>query len=228
MNPQVFEEKRKIQPLDHMVCRIPGYVLTYTEGILPYLEPAFCTCVPRERLPALRSGRPRPTIHGVAFLITRDQFEHVLLTEGGFGYQYYEGDSFWALGHYGVEDVECVEIDGNGNGNDDAVDDEPTEQGRRHRQGRTVRAKTLVGLLGARQRYDCNASKRYYNLVKEGAKSSGLPKFYRDYLRDEHPAYADPTCESSSEPSATATATARWGVAIAKTLYIVIYIPCVR
>jgi len=234
MNPQVFEEKRKIKPLDHMVCYVPGYVLTYTEGILPYLEPAFCTCVPRERLPALESGRPRPTIHGVAFRITRDQYEHVLLTEGGFGYQDYDAHPFWTINHYGVLDVDCIEIDPVSDGDDD----EDITNNNNKRQLRTVRAKTLVGLLGARQRYDCNASKRYYNLVTEGAKSSGLPRFYLDYLRDEHPPYADPTHDSAADTDAvndadavgvakTSKGSAGWGVPIAKILYIVVYIPCI-
>ena len=47
LNPEVFENRRKIKCRDHRVCYAPGYVLTYAEGILPYIEPAFCTCVKR-------------------------------------------------------------------------------------------------------------------------------------------------------------------------------------
>ena len=117
LNPEVFENRRKIKCRDHRVCYAPGYVLTYAEGILPYIEPAFCTCVKRELLPPLASLsssplvagdrdddniRHRPDIHGVAFLITRRQYEHVLMTEGGFGWQEYRYHPIWNTGQYGA------------------------------------------------------------------------------------------------------------------------------
>mmetsp|Transcript_12784 Transcript_12784/g.14361 ORF Transcript_12784/g.14361 Transcript_12784/m.14361 type:complete len:176 (+) Transcript_12784:173-700(+) len=53
MNPAVFEQKRHITPLATRICSVPDYVLTYGEGALPYMESAFCTCIPRAQFNAL-------------------------------------------------------------------------------------------------------------------------------------------------------------------------------
>jgi len=190
MNPAVFEMRRKIKCRDHRVCKVPGYVLTYAEGVLPYIEPAFCTCIKRSDLPSNdRDGRP--DIHGVAFLITKLQYEQMLLTEGGWGYQEYRTHPIWSIGHYGEEEIRCVEILPEGGSNVSTTNHKqqpppPTTT--------SFQAFTLVGLLGVHQRYDCNASKRYYDLVNSGAKSSGLPTSYREYLTDRHPAYEPRQC----------------------------------
>lgn len=175
MNPAVFEKKRKIKCQDHKVCKVPGYVLTYTEGVLPFVEPAYCTCVERSKI-----GDDRPDIHGVAFLITRRQYEHMLLTEGGWGFQEYRKHPIWSIGHYGEEEVECIEIQPEGCNNE--VSTKP------------FKALTLVGLLGILPRYDANASKRYCDLVDVGAESSGLPASYREYLKEKHPPFEPTNC----------------------------------
>jgi len=175
MNPAVFEKKRKIKCRDHKVCKVPGYVLTYTQGVMPFVEPAYCTCVERSKI-----GDDRPDIHGVAFLITRKQYEHMLLTEGGWGYQEYRRHPIWSIGHYGEEEVECVEIKPEGCTNEISP--------------KAFKALTLVGLLGVLNRYDANASKRYCDLVNVGAESSGLPTSYREYLKEQHPPFEPPNC----------------------------------
>lgn len=175
MNPAVFEKKRKIKCRDHKVCKVPGYVLTYTQGIMPFIEPAYCTCVERSKI-----GDDRPDIHGVAFLITRNQYEHMLLTEGGWGYQEYRRHPIWSVGHYGEEVVECVEIQPEGCNNEIST--------------KPFKALTLVGLLGVTNRYDANASKRYCDLVNVGAESSGLPISYREYLKKNHPPFEPTKC----------------------------------
>lgn len=250
MNPEVFETVRKIKCLDHRVCYVPGYVLTFTEGILPYWEPAFCTCVKRGEIPPLRSRnrnqssdadascsvpreRERPDIHGVAFLITRDQFEHLLVTEGGMGFQEYRKDPFWSVGGYGVEEVGCIEIDPVfGDENDDGgrtsegtSDSQPCDTHRNEPtagsfEKKAFSALTLVGLMGSRQRYDCNASRRYCNLVRVGARSSGLPVFYREYLEREHPAYYC-ALDDPELPELRSR-----GIVLAKILFVALSIPC--
>eukprot|EP00532_Pseudo-nitzschia_australis_P006894 CAMPEP_0168181196 /NCGR_PEP_ID=MMETSP0139_2-20121125/11056_1 /TAXON_ID=44445 /ORGANISM="Pseudo-nitzschia australis, Strain 10249 10 AB" /LENGTH=449 /DNA_ID=CAMNT_0008101693 /DNA_START=305 /DNA_END=1654 /DNA_ORIENTATION=- len=308
MNPAVFEKVRGIKCREHRICRVPGYVLTYGEGIFPYLEPAFCTCVKRGEIEggvgvggsssgsgSSGSGSTnastnttttcRPDIHGVAFLITRRQYEHVLLTEGGWGYQEYNNDPFWTIGNYGVQEIDCVEIgaeisngtctsgttnsassstvddandanananananvDKNKNGSINEIKTEDEQQQQQQQQQETVdthnsnnrtatttttandnsskqsssfRALTLVGLMGSRRRYDCNASQRYCNLVWVGAKSSGLPGFYRAYLREFHPPYCNSSGGSNNDYRAT------WGVAVAKCLFLVLGVPC--
>lgn len=198
LNPVIFEEKRKIKCRDYRVCKAPGYVLTYTESILPFIEPAFCTCVKRCDLPWKdqyqdsdssnnnEASSSRPDIHGVAFLITRQQYEHMLLTEGGWGYQEYR-HSCWDIGHYGEEEIECVEIE---------TDHLCCEgiSALTPRPNRHFRALTLTGLFGDRQLADANASKRYVDIVNKGAESSGLPASYREYLRTKHPAYEPTNC----------------------------------
>jgi len=198
MNTEIFEKKRKIKCHDHKVCKVPGYVLTFAEGIIPYVEPSFCTCLKRSDLSV---DDDRPDIHGVAFLITKQQYEHMLLTEGGWGYQEYRNHPFWSIGHYGEEEIECVEIKPEGTGSNKKESDL-----------KIFKALTLVGLFGVHQRYDCNASKRYYDLVKVGAESSGLPTSYREYLKEKHPAF---------EPISNC----RW-TNLAKWICIVIAFPC--
>lgn len=180
MNPAVFEEKRKIKSRDFKICKVPGYVLTYTHGLVPFVEPAYCTCVERNKI-----QDDRPDIHGVAFLITRAQYEHMLLTEGGWGYQEYRKDFWWSIGHYGEEEVECHEILPEGS------NDENTSP---QTLCKPFKALTLVGLLGVRQKYDANSSKRYHDLVNVGAEASGLPKSYREYLKEKHPPFEPTNC----------------------------------
>lgn len=188
MNPEVFEKKRKIKCRDHKLCKVPGYVLTYTESCLPYLEPAFCTCVPRSFLQD--DDDNRPDIHGVAFLITKQQYEHMLLTEGGWGYQEYRYHPLYSIGHYGEEEIECVEIEPESTTGEEKKETSTSEQIPK----KTFKALTLVGMLGNNRRYDAHASKRYYDLVNAGAESSGLPRSYREYLKEKHPAFEPTGC----------------------------------
>lgn len=215
LNPEVFEKKRKIKCVDYRVCKAPGYVLTYSESMLPYCEPGFCTCVKRSDLPCHQSNI-RPDIHGVAFLITRQQYEHMLLTEGGWGYQEYRSCPFWGIGHYGEEEIECVEIEPERccDGNNDSTEKQPPASTTTSSKTppRRFKALTLTGLFGIHQRYDANCSKRYYDIVQAGAASSGLPASYRDYLRERHPAY---------EPSGC------WCSTLAASLYLVFAFPCI-
>eukprot|EP00535_Pseudo-nitzschia_heimii_P008631 CAMPEP_0197178368 /NCGR_PEP_ID=MMETSP1423-20130617/3664_1 /TAXON_ID=476441 /ORGANISM="Pseudo-nitzschia heimii, Strain UNC1101" /LENGTH=389 /DNA_ID=CAMNT_0042628085 /DNA_START=189 /DNA_END=1358 /DNA_ORIENTATION=- len=216
MNPEVFEKKRGIRCLDHRVCTAPGYVLSYSESLLPWCEPAFCTCLRRsDDLPCCRD---KPDIHGVAFLITWEQYEHVLLTEGGWGYQEHRYDPLWSVGCYGEEEIECVEIEP-----ETTTESEKTEASEavtatssadagRLRPLRRFKAMTLTGLLSDLQLHDANCSKRYYDIVNEGAKSSGLPASYRDYLRERHPAYEMSPC---------------WRAKLAMILYCTVAFPCV-
>jgi hypothetical protein len=200
MNPEVFEKKRGIKCRDFKVCKVPGYVLTYAEAILPYIEPAFCTCLKRSALPDSCSDKnTRPDIHGVAFLINKRQYEHMLLTEGGWGYQEYRTDPFWNIGHYGEEEIECVPIQPECSNNNcsSSITNTNTAAFQETATPTSFKALTLVGLFGVRQHYEGNASKRYCDLVNIGAESSGLPTAYREYLKERHPAFEPPHCRRS-------------------------------
>jgi len=211
MNPDVFEKKRKIKCVDYRVCKAPGYVLTYTESMLPYSEPSFCTCVKRSELPSC-DPNIRPDIHGVAFLITRQQYEHMLLTEGGWGYQEYRSCPLRNIGLYGEDEIWCEEIEPErcGDGENDTVKQPP--ESTTTMPLRRFKALTLTGLFGVHRRYDANCSKRYYDIVNAGAASSGLPTSYRDYLREQHPAY---------EPSDS------WRATLARHMYMFFAGPCI-
>ena len=358
MNPVVFEKVRGIKCIEHRICYAPGYVLTYGEGVVPYIEPAFCTCVKREEIEIIEieieieegsdsngssngsktntntdttntdttntdttntdttntnttntnttTKNRRPDIHGVAFLITRQQYEHMLLTEGGWGYQEYKNDPFWGIGHYGVQEIDCIEIascsssksrsrssssstgsaeisscaeiNSTANGTNSSTNDgnatvdenkntSTNEQQQQHQEtvdthnnNRTTatadcntaatnktttttnsnlqqqhndkhsfKALTLVGLMGSRKRYDCNASQRYCDLVWVGAESSGLPGLYRKYLRDFHPPYSISSGNNNNDndnDNDNDSYRSTWGVVVAKYLFLVFIIPC--
>jgi len=215
MNPKVFEERRKVKPRDFCLCRVPGYVLTFAEAMFPYAEPAFCTCVKREEMPYQDDGRP--DIHGVAFLITKREYEvNVLATEGGWGWQEYRNHPLWSVGSYGLAEVDCVEV--HPSKESSSSSDQKQQQGEELATvaagciPRKFKALTLVGLFGPRQRFDCNASQRYYDIVIDGARTSGLPQSYQEYLRTKHPPFVMPNT---------------WGAAICRQLYFwACFFPC--
>lgn len=216
MNPAVFEERRKIKCLDHKVCKVPGYVLTYVPGMFPYSEPAFCSCLKRSILPC---EDDRPDVHGVAFLITQKQYEHMLLTEGGWGYQEYRNHPIWNIGHYGEEEIECVEVppekvseDSDSKSICSENENETLQELPSPSPPKSFKAMTLVGFFGVRQRYDCHSSKRYYDIVNAGAKASGLPASYRKYLKDRHPPFERSNC---------------WGAWLGMRIYLLIAFPCI-
>jgi len=279
MNPSVFEQKRHITPLATRICYVPDYVLTYGEGALPYLESAFCTCIPRSQFNDLEEEskakakvkaakverdrdrdnsyhhhpeaeqhqeqeqrRRRPDIHGVAFLITQQQYERVLLTEGGWGWQAYRHHPVWNIGHYGVAEVECMEIASaitaststastststTNSTSTDSTSINTNTVSSNHRQ--KFKAYTLVGLLGSdgtKQRYDCNASQRYYNIVIEGAKSSGLPHLYQDYLKECHPPY-NHSLQPQPNQNNRNTNTTFFALFVARNIMLVFYFPSI-
>ena len=242
MNPNVFEKKRNITPKQTRVCYVPDYVLTFGEGALPYVEPAFCTCIRRTELTKLQllatataadttdadntadnstiskvlavSGRRRrPDIHGVAFLITKREYEHVLMTEGGWGWQEYRNNKLWNVGHYGSEEVNCIEI----NNEQTATTTITSGNNGNDSTGRKFKAYTLTGIMGdVRQRYDCNASKRYYDIVIDGAKTSGLPISYQNYLKTDHPPFELLTHHKSLS-----------SIKLARSICCILSIPCI-
>ncbi|OEU11977.1 hypothetical protein FRACYDRAFT_245101 [Fragilariopsis cylindrus CCMP1102] len=249
MNPNVFEKKRNITPKQTRVCYVPDYVLTFGEGALPYVEPAFCTCIRRTELTKLqlldatvtaadttaadntadkstiskvsavddnrrrrRHSRRRPDIHGVAFLITKREYEHVLMTEGGWGWQEYRNNKLWNVGHYGSEEVNCIEII-----NNEQTATTTITSGNGNGSGKTFKAYTLTGIMGdVRQRFDCNASKRYYDIVIDGAKTSGLPISYQNYLKTNHPPF-----------ELLANLTSTIGIKLARYICCILSIPCI-
>ena len=168
MSKSVFERRRGIRPRNSKRAVIRDWVIHYAYDSLPYMEPSFATCSPRADIPA-RHRDSRPDVHGVAFLITKTELERVLATEGGWGWNDDE-----STGGYLLVDAVAVPYE----------KDDKTQQ--------PFQVKTLGS--GASQRlrgekcWQNLPSKRYRDLVAQGAIESGLNERYVNFLTQQ-PAY---------------------------------------
>ena len=159
MKSEVFCQRRGIVAQETVRCRIPGYVLSYALDGLPYLEPAFATCVKREHS---IEADARPDVQGVAFRITESELRRVLATEGGCGWN--DG----SVGGYRLSNVPAVDFDGN------ALD-----------VWTLTSLRSDIRRPGAAR--NC-PSQRYKGLVVDGAKEVGLDAEYIAWL-EQQPAY---------------------------------------
>ncbi|KAI0176000.1 hypothetical protein GGR52DRAFT_340157 [Hypoxylon sp. FL1284] len=80
MSSAKFTGDRGIVPLESARVRVPGWVLTMEIPGLPYSEPSFSSIAPRS---SIEEKDVTPDIVGLAYLITQDQYRHVLASEGG-------------------------------------------------------------------------------------------------------------------------------------------------
>ncbi|KAI0886470.1 uncharacterized protein GGS22DRAFT_113994 [Annulohypoxylon maeteangense] len=83
MSSAKFTGGRGIVPLDTVRVRIPGWILAMEIPGLPYSEPSFSSIVPRTCIEAVVEKCATPDLVGLAYLITQDQYRHVLASEGG-------------------------------------------------------------------------------------------------------------------------------------------------
>ncbi|KAI0508615.1 hypothetical protein F5B22DRAFT_638650 [Xylaria bambusicola] len=81
MSSAKFTGDRGIIPLKVARVRIPGWILAMEIPGMPYSEPSFSSIAPR----AYGDGEEKgfPDVVGVAYLITRAQYKHVIASEGG-------------------------------------------------------------------------------------------------------------------------------------------------
>ncbi|KAL2869633.1 gamma-glutamyl cyclotransferase gliK [Aspergillus lucknowensis] len=77
---------RGIMPLKMQAVIVPDYMLCFDIFGIPYAEPAFASIAPL--LNNEVSGKsPIPPVHGVAYLLTADDYRRLVVTEGaGVGY----------------------------------------------------------------------------------------------------------------------------------------------
>ena len=68
--------RRKQQPLKTVQATAPGYILSFDLPGIPYQEPAFSSI--RGRI-----HETDPDVIGIAYLLTREEYERLLLSEGG-------------------------------------------------------------------------------------------------------------------------------------------------
>ena len=153
MKSEVFCQRRGIVAQATVRCKVPGYVLSYAYDGIPFVEPAFATCVKREHA---THQTERPDVHGVAFRISEAEFRRVLATEGGEGY--HDG----SVRGYRVSTVRAIDYDG---------------------AELEVRTLTSLpgdsrGIQSAR---NC-PSQRYQGLVVSGAREVGLDTEYVAWL----------------------------------------------
>jgi len=165
MNLPFLAERRHIVPAHCLRVRVPDHCITFNYTGFPYLEPGFATVIPREWLAADLS-QLTPDIEGAALLLTHDQFAHIVGTEGGGGQA--------GVG-YEVVEVTAILLD------DEILPSDMTE--------RTVVCKTLMtarSRLYALDQYRVWPSKRYHDIVLQGAELQRLTPAYLTFLR-QHP-----------------------------------------
>ncbi|THC96839.1 hypothetical protein EYZ11_003663 [Aspergillus tanneri] len=74
---------RGIEVLDVKTVRVPGYILTFDVFGLPYSEPAMAS-ISRYAVDTNGDAAPDPpTVHGVAYLLSRADLLRLIGTEGG-------------------------------------------------------------------------------------------------------------------------------------------------
>ncbi|RIA80874.1 hypothetical protein C1645_744940 [Glomus cerebriforme] len=129
MCKKTFEGMRKIKPIKSVACEVPNYFLSFNIFGRPYSEPAFasiyphsypkssityeyaknvhehcCPGLPFKFDPEEPEKSLPPILNGVLYLISKEDYQRILMTEGGWGYDDLE---------YGYKaiDVECITYD---------------------------------------------------------------------------------------------------------------------
>lgn len=77
---------RGINPIATKISKVPGYILTFDVFGLPYSEPAMASISKLAADPgqtAATSASMPPTVHGVSYLLTLDDFRRLVGSEGG-------------------------------------------------------------------------------------------------------------------------------------------------
>jgi hypothetical protein len=71
--------RRKVYPVESHPAILEGYYLNFDTIFLPYLEPCFASIGPTPILPL------QPVVNGVLHLITTEEMQKIIETEGGGG-----------------------------------------------------------------------------------------------------------------------------------------------
>lgn len=120
MNFHTFQEMRKIKPIRTAVAHVPTAWTSWDIIALPYIEPTFCSILPYDKTLHDRLGDEYkryvwnrccpgvpyggdfpPRMWGVCYLLTEDQWQAVVISEGGWGYKDLE------MGYDTIE-IECI------------------------------------------------------------------------------------------------------------------------
>jgi len=186
LSAETFKGKRGIRPLSAVNVVVPELVMTFDLAGLPYIEPCFAntkyrnidTPSPSEKStllsdqpPEYHKNRWRKGLVGVVYEVTREDYAHIIATEGG-------GASYQDVL------VDCYEL----SPKEDIVPEHPTSE--------SFKAHTLYSPVfppgkkppkegGRFSRPDpdyAQASARYLKLITDGADEHALPSEYKSYL----------------------------------------------
>ncbi|OTA66115.1 hypothetical protein K449DRAFT_431589 [Hypoxylon sp. EC38] len=150
-----FVHDRGITPLDTAVVSVPNFTLSMESAGVPYQEPSFASIRPLNNNADLK----KKELLGTAYLVTPQQYSHIIASEGG-GIAYKEV---------------LVEIDPVGKTSEIEAPNEDN-LGDGHKT-----ARTLVSVM-VRQPAP-RPSRRYMDLIIDGASESNYPTDYQNYLK---------------------------------------------
>lgn len=191
LSAETFQGARGIRPLSQVNVVVPELVMTFDLAGLPYVEPCFGntkyrhTSTPTstseksqllpKNTPKYHKNRWNKGLVGVVYEVTREDYTHIIATEGG-------GASYQDVL------VDCYEL----LANEDVVPEFPTSN--------PFKAHTLYspspppgktpekGRRFSRPDPDyAQASARYLKLITDGADEHALPREYKDYLHQVRP-----------------------------------------
>ncbi|KAF2106370.1 hypothetical protein BDV96DRAFT_507952 [Lophiotrema nucula] len=84
MSSTTFREGRGIDPLQSIAVKVPGWRLVFDIFGMPYREPAFASIAPIPvRTPLEPLLMHEEQVHGIAYLVTHEQYIHIIASEGG-------------------------------------------------------------------------------------------------------------------------------------------------
>ncbi|EHY54824.1 Gamma-glutamyl cyclotransferase gliK [Exophiala dermatitidis] len=87
--------KREITPLQAQAVVVPSYILTFDIFGIPCAEPAFASIATYQDIEETQQHTQVPPVHGVAYLLTRDDYRRLVLSEGsGVGYDEIQVEAF--------------------------------------------------------------------------------------------------------------------------------------
>ena len=191
LSAETFQGRRGIRPLSQVNVVVPELVMTFDLAGLPYIEPCFANTNYRhastptsisekshllpKRTPRYHKNRWKKGLVGVVYEVTKEDYAHIIATEGG-------GASYQDVL------VDCYALPPD----EDMVPEFPTSQ--------PFKAHTLYSPIlplgetpekgGRFSRPDSNyaqASARYLKLITDGADEHALPGEYKDYLHQIRP-----------------------------------------
>ncbi|KAL2392406.1 hypothetical protein ABEF95_004557 [Exophiala dermatitidis] len=171
LSAETFRGKRNIRPLSQVNVVVPALSLSFDLPGIPYSEPCFANVRYRDvssveygdnqfREQDYHKDRWHKGLVGVVYEVTKEDFAHIIATEGG------------GSGYQDVL-VDCYALTGG-----------PTEDVPLKPSGHSFKAHTLFAPSGASRPDPSYAqpSPRYLKLITDGATEHGLPLEYQAFL----------------------------------------------